>query len=556
MDGVRNLARVAVAACALAHCGPGTAQTSLTLSRGLSNPPGPPGALLQIPPPAAAALPPAIPLAQAVRQALSSNANIRIQAQQARANQGALQQALGAYDTDIVGSANHETGPRPVRSSDTAALVAAGSPGLADERNETTAYGAGVQRTLPSGVRVEASANLSSTYSQLSAVQGVPRQTAGILRIALRVPLQRNAGGIQFSTAVEASELERQASLEDLVQTSSGVVFSVAQAYWELAARQRRLEILRDSEGRAGELVAELRKLIDADQIPSAELNLALANEAEKRAARAAEEQLLQQTWTNLARLLMADAGDVFLTLPQLDPLPGVDESLLGEVREPRNRLAQALVRRPDLRAARLREQAAGFLVAAAHNALRPQVDLVAGATTHSLAESASALNAAGGFGRNLQGPSLNIGVEMRWPYENNVSQGQLLARSAARDQATIRLRDLESSVGPSLASIASAMARTVLRYRETEAASARYAISLQNERTKRRLGLSTLIDVLNVQDRLDAAKLSLLSLQQEYASLLAQLMFESGSLVAREQDEFEVDINRLLGQAARGAGQ
>ena len=41
--------------------------------------------------------------------------------------------------------------------------------------------------------------------------------------------------------------------------------------------------------------------------------------------------------------------------------------------------------------------------------------------------------------------------------------------------------------------------------------------MSVQNEQTKRRLGLATLIDVLNVQDRLDNSLLLLLQLQQEY---------------------------------------
>ena len=90
---------------------------------------------------------------------------------------------------------------------------------------------------------------------------------------------------------------------------------------------------------------------------------------------------------------------------------------------------------------------------------------------------------------------------------------------------------------------------RTKLRYHETESATRRYAISVQNERTKRRLGLSTLIDVINLQDRLDSAQLALLSLRQEYATLLAQLEFDAGTLVNRGNQIFTVDIDKLQGR-------
>ena len=70
----------------------------------------------------------------------------------------------------------------------------------------------------------------------------------------------------------------------------------------------------------------------------------------------------------------------------------------------------------------------------------------------------------------------------------------------------------------------------------------------LRNELTKRRLGLATLIDVLNVRDRLDGAQLSLLQLRQEYASLIAQVLFDSGLLVLPAPGGYDVDLQRLQG--------
>jgi outer membrane protein TolC len=76
-----------------------------------------------------------------------------------------------------------------------------------------------------------------------------------------------------------------------------------------------------------------------------------------------------------------------------------------------------------------------------------------------------------------------------------------------------------------------------------------RYEQAVKNEYVKRKLGLSTLIDVITVQDRLDAARLQLLQLRQEYASGIAQILFEAGELVVRDGSSFRVDT-ALLGGA------
>lgn len=495
-------------------------------------------------------------LVEAVRRALAANADIRIQAQQVRISEGAVQQASGSYDPTFVGSAHRERNQRPLNESEAANLAALGRPGVREETSRNTIYQLSLDYTLTSGTQAQLGVSLNSPSSNVNSASGIQQQTAASLRFGLRVPLQRNAGGIQFSKALRASEYQREAANEDFLQASAGVVNSTVQTYWELAARLRRLDILRASEQRAAELVGELRKLIAADQIPAAELNLALASEAEKRAARASEEQLVQQVWSTLGRLLHADSRDVFSDRPSVESMPEIDELALTAATSPERLLPHALENRPDLRSARLRERAAHELLLAAQNNLKPQLDVVTAITTNGLAEGASSLALLPALSSGQPEPSLNVGIELRWPYRNSEANGLLLSRSAARDQATIRVRDLERAIGPSIINTTSSIARTALRYQETKAATERYRVSVLNEQTKRRLGLATLIDVLNIQDRLDNSELALLQLRQEYASLKAQLLFERGALVARSKDEFEVDVQSIYGRTTADAAR
>ena len=88
---------------------------------------------------------------------------------------------------------------------------------------------------------------------------------------------------------------------------------------------------------------------------------------------------------------------------------------------------------------------------------------------------------------------------------------------------------------------------RAVEQLKEADAAVKTYAVGLANERTKRRLGLSTLIDILNVEDRYNNALLSAVQARQAYASAIAQFRFEAGMLLSREGDSYTARIDELL---------
>ncbi|MGQ0651279.1 MAG: TolC family protein [Betaproteobacteria bacterium] len=493
----------------------------------------------------------ALPLSEAVRRALQRNATIHIQAQQVRIGEGAVQQARGAYDPEVVARAERDRTRRPLARNESADLAARGVDAT-EEVGGSTQYRVGVEQTLESGMRYDAGFTVGSTSTNTNLAGGIAQQTTGNLRFGLRVPLQRNALGVQLAGNLRSTEYEREAAVEDLLQTSAAVVLATVQAYWELASRLGRLEILRASEQRAAELVGELNKLIAVDQVPAAEVHLAVASEVETRAARAAEEQQVQQVWNILARLLNADAGEAFASAVATEALPELSEETLRAAVAATANIDAALERRPDLRSARLRERAAHELVLVSANGLKPQLDLLLGASTAGLAEGGSALALAPALSERRSDPAFSVALELRWPWRNDSARGQLLSRSAAHDQATLRMRELERSIGPAIVTTAYSLRRTVDRYRQTEAAIERYAVSVQNERTKRRLGLSTLIDVINVQDRLDGAQLALLQLRQEYAQLVAQLHFEVGALVRRTGEVYEVDIESLLAPAPR----
>jgi hypothetical protein len=60
-------------------------------------------------------------------------------------------------------------------------------------------------------------------------------------------------------------------------------------------------------------------------------------------------------------------------------------------------------------------------------------------------------------------------------------------------------------------------------------------------------LGLATFIDILNIEDRYNSALLAVVQERQSFASALAQLRFEAGTLIQRDGDQYTARVVELL---------
>jgi outer membrane protein TolC len=69
----------------------------------------------------------------------------------------------------------------------------------------------------------------------------------------------------------------------------------------------------------------------------------------------------------------------------------------------------------------------------------------------------------------------------------------------------------------------------------------------VENERTRRRLGLVTLIDVINFEDRLTDALAAEVQARQAYANAIAQLRFDLGTIVIERDGQFDVPVEDLF---------
>ncbi len=503
-------------------------------------------------------------LRDALRESLQSNPATLLQRQQIVASRGAVMQAEGQFDPGLNATVTRSDTLRPLRQDEktsisnggisdtirTALGLAPAVPTSIDRQiSNLIDYSTGVQAPLRNGMTLGASVGITTSWDNLSQNSGIPPQSSGRIGFTLRAPLLRNAGRDATTANLDAAELELSAARSDLVFTNAQTLLGVASSYWEYLGAYRRLEITRDSEQRSARLVEEVQKLIAAQEMPAADAQLVQASLSERMANRIAAEQAVAEGRRNLAAQigLPAERGNS-LPAPAED-FPAFDGKPIAVDTPSQSAalLAQALARRADLQAAQLRESAASRRVASARSGLKPQVDLNFGVNYGSLVENRTPFAIGPVLSTHSTGPSLSATLSAQLPWNNSAAGGALLAQSAARDSSTIRTRNLQDTIGINVQTSVQALVRSAQQLARASEATRFYRLSVESESTRRRMGMATLMDVINMQDRLTNALLAEVQARQSYANAIARLRFETGTIATPRDEGFEIAIDDFL---------
>lgn len=344
------------------------------------------------------------------------------------------------------------------------------------------------------------------------------------------VPLGKGSGDAA-SAQERSSAVQLEASRLNLQHTISQTVLQTIQAYWGVVGAQERLRLLFRSELISGALVDLSRELIKADEMAPSELAQIEAQLAIRTSQRISAEQDLVNAAQNLAVAMGLDLNEI-ITAPLADEhfpeaLP-VDQLKAA----PRFALASlAMENRADRLASLKAQLSSKILVDAARINLKPNVGLqvrgsYAGNTQDSQYEAYWRA-----FDREV-GPSVSAALSLNWPMENNAARGQLEQSSSFYNQTMIQTDQLSRSIISSVVIDLSALQRGRDQIDKAQLSADDFEKALETEREKLKLGNSTLINVIETEQNLTNALLQLISARQQYAVSVAQLRFDTGTLM------------------------
>lgn len=446
---------------------------------------------------------------------LAHDPNLAIGEARLRSSRGVLLAARGSFDPLVSSSLRQEETDSPLLTGASEDVRVLGST-------------LGVTRRFRSGFSVEPELSLLRTEE----IGGDPAANVGTFSFTLRQPLLRGRGRTVTTAPEVSAERQVAASALDLEQTTSERALAVVSQYWLTRAAVLNLDILREREERARELLETTRKLIEADVTPAADLVQVEADVVAQETSRIGGERELFEARQALGREIGLSREEIAALPLPADPFPTVASAAVPALSESGRFIAAALERRPDLRAARERVGAAEILVRAADDGLKPRLDLVFTPSYSGLVAGTDTESFFSPLYRNVPGASSSLGFSLSWPTANRQARGELAQIEAARSQnehlQVLVTRQIEADVPSAL----DAVARSAQQLERAALAVRLFEKAVENEEKKLRAGTSTLLDAISQRDRLTAARQTEVSAHLSLALALVRLRFETGTLL------------------------
>jgi outer membrane protein len=464
----------------------------------------------------------------AVEQALRHNNQIRIQAQRLPASEGQLEVARAAFDPVVTLGTSKNRDVSPLNNANRQSL---GRDALVADRFN---FNASVERQLRTGMSWQAFSEWSHLRDQNNLNFLSPGAPSGSIGFTVETPLGRGRGEEEVGATERIANQQVLATRADVAHQVTLITSDVLQQYWLVRAQEQYLQLARDIEARSERGVEQIRRLIAKEQVPAAELNLVEATRLDKVRQRVQAEQALREARTRLARLTGQSATDGLTMGPTASDFPSVESSSLRPASTLLQTLDSALQERLDLQAERTRLDMAREAVRQSTLRTRPDINLGLTLRQRFVGEDASAWDAINSP-YNTGGPSVLAQLNYRWPVNSRQVQGELKEKIALNEQQSLRVNELRESIEAEVRDQWFSMTTAAAQVATTDQAVLQYEGAVQAERRRYALGMTTLGNVLQQEDRLDAAQQQRIQQRQLYTSALVRLWSASGRLVAAD---------------------
>lgn len=488
-------------------------------------------------------------LQAAITTTLARNSNVRISQTQVDFARAAVVSQRGAFDWRAQAGVSHDKTNTPLNRSAINAYQLNGYDFTNNiTRVDSTNYS--LQKQLESGIVLSTGVTQLMSGTNLTTDDNLPVSGTGSVVFKLNLPILKGGLGAA-ALPLRSSELQAEAARFDQEANVAQAIYLSSVRYWSYLSGLQRLRITQISEQRGEQLLQEMERLVQANEVPRAELDLIRASLNDRRYSRIGAEQ-------SVLTLRMALGRALGLSAPETDRIglpaesfphasPRVDAMLRKGLMDLTD---QTTTRRQEFIALLRRSEANRADLNYARNAALPQLDLSLSSTHNSLAE----LSRRPGFPypgifNHVAAPGHAIGVTLSYPLENNAAKGYIAQQLALQQQIDIQREELTAAAKSNVEQAAAAYTSSLVAIAQLESSRRAYEISLDNEKLKKGLGMSTLIDVLNVEDRLIGASLGLIQAQLDHALAIAQVLYESGHIFNVSNGDYAANLDSLLGR-------
>lgn len=485
-------------------------------------------------------------LLQAVGVTVSLQPNILLQREQVNNQAGVLRQNTGKFDLAVKGSIEKKVEKTPLTKDQQESFG-----NLITEYDQDTLTGTvGLEKQFRTGIKIGPNMKVNRSGSNLDnffEFNSTPENYSSF-NFTLEIPLLKGFGQDVAGADEKAAGVNLEATRLDLTHTVSQSVLTTVQAYWSYLASKKKLDIYRESESSALQLVENLEQLVAAKENPVTDLVQAQASHAEKAALRISAEQQLLEAQKNLGLAMGLKSQEVLALPPPGDPYPEPPPGTTGAFEGNKEKYLQlAEKHRADLLALQEKEKAAQILLVAAQKNLKPELNAILGLGYGGLQESGNLKDYLNAVNHNTVGLNYSASLMFKYPLGNNAAEGSAAQKLARKRQAHIQSTDLDRKIRSNVLVTLEALSRYRAALKKAREAVAFYRRGYADENLRFRMGMSTIIDLITVQNRLSTAMVTEVDSQVDYANAVIRLRYETGTLLIKEKDRYRVEMKRLI---------
>jgi len=451
-------------------------------------------------------------LMDAVALAIQFNRDIQTSYMQYQQSLGSLDVTSGAFDPSI----SAEYSYTPSYSS---------SDGVSVTEAETSFYSVGVTKLSRFGLETNAIFSLNGDQFNSDSLDS--EKGEGQFGLTFTMPVLKQSSLVSVNAEERANILLVEASLAKIVNQINSTLNTIAENYWNYVATLQQLFLSIDAELRSEDILNDTKVLVKNSFQANSDLHSLRADWATKISVRRANEQNLIE-----ARNQLAASVGFPVKLAKMLPAPtsnfaNLDIQTACSIRENERKILDiAFQNRQDLKAADLSVQGSKIMEKKYKKDLLPGLNLIAGATQTGFTPSDSFGDM---FDSSGEGEfAVNAGIQMAFPVYNQVALGQFRSQVGQTREQQIEYITVKETITSDINNAVAALFNAVDVVQLSVYGEEQYMQATDDEFKKFKLGLSSIIDVLNTTDRLNTTRQNTVTARFSLAKAIAGL--RSGS--------------------------
>lgn len=475
-------------------------------------------------------------LQDAITLALLNNTDIRVDRTQYDISHFAVQRAHAPFDPQFVSSF------APTRSTSPSVSSLNGASTLST-LSQVSNFGYSQQFLTGTTVGTSFATTRATTNSSFAFVN--PSFVSG-LTFSLSQPLWRNRGVFPNRAPIIIAQRGVRQSMAAFEGQVSDIMQRVIDQYWEVVQARETLNVLKKSLELAQTSYDRDKRALELGALPPLDIYRSESQVAQRKISVIQAEYSLKQVETTLRQTVGADLDDRIGAL-DLELTEKAEAGGLSLI-DLREALLEAFKNRPEIQAQNQQLAIDDISVKLAGNNIKPRMDLSAFYTSNGLGGVVFGADPSGnpvvisngGFTSSLNQvgsfnfPTYGLNLQLTLPLHNSSAQADLGTALTSKRRTLYQMRGLEQSISTEVKNAVHDLEQAELVITAAQTSRDLSAQNLSAEERKYQLGAQTIFFVLDAQNQLSQAELSLLQVKIAYQRALTEVDHATGALIRK----------------------